>query len=678
MSRGRPGSRWPRRLSALAMVAVTLAGTALPLPAQATGRFTARISAVDPVLPTSDSTINLTLELSNSTPEAVHAIHAHFIISLSPLHGRSQIPDVIAGRSLPTYRTASADVASGLELTSGASTDMTLHVSTRELGLTTAQPGVYVLGLVVAGVTGNGHSISQRPVTLLPWMPKRPRTALKVTTVWTLTAPPSRGVDGVFFNDSLAVDVSPGGRLRTQLDAMRSVPRALWLVDPLLVESLRALANGARIMQPNGDVRASTDAEMTAASTWLTDLTKILAGQAVAALPIGDLDLRSAFAFGRTQLITDAISNATSRLAAGLGETVTSTVVPIYGGAISSKAWRFLSSLNVNDAIVTDAGYPPEQQLYTPTSALAVANISGTVLVADRGASESLVDPGLDPAQALQAFTAQLLMAYLERPNSDRVITIAVPPTWHPAANTTTASVFTAPWMRQVGMMAAGDAGTEPRGDVTVAPNRLERARNASLTEAYAQQRTLLQLTSDPGFSAAVTDAVIGMLSRWWTNRVALDAYAPDVTDQLSRLAASVQVVTRGDIVFGGQKGDVPVTVANGLPVAVDIGLEARGLPSVRVTPRPFTPIHLNAGKRVSVEIPTQVTGSGDAYLSLVVLASDSNTVGTPVLLTVRSAAYARVASYVVAVAFVALLLLIGLNTVRRIRLRQLGRDVEE
>ena len=678
MIAGRARRHWSRAFTALALVVLTLAGSTLALPAQASGRFAASISAVDPVLPSADSTINLTLQLSNSTPDAVTGIHAHFIISLSPLTGRSQIPEVLSGRSLPTYRTASADVASGLELTSGASTDMTLHASARELGLTTAQPGVYVLGLVVAGVTGNGHSISQRPVTLLPWMPKRPRTALGVTTVWTLTAPPSRGVDGVFFNDNLAVDVSPGGRLRTQLDTMRSVPRALWLVDPLLVESLRALANGARIMQPNGEVRASTDAEMTAANTWLTDLSTVLSGQSVAALPIGDLDVRSAFAFGRTQLISNAISNAAARLAAGLGETVTSTVVPIYGGAITDKAWRFLSSLNVTDAIVTDAGYPPEQQVYTPTSALAIASMSGTVLVADGEASESPVKPGLNPAQAQQAFAAQLLMTYLERPNSDRVITIAVPPTWHPAADAKAATVFNAPWIRQVPMLTAGEAGTEPHGTRMVAPNRLEKARNASLSEGYAQQRTLLQLTTDPGFSADVTDAVTGMLSRWWTNRTAQDAFAPDITEQLTRLAASVQVVTRGDIVFGGQKGDVPVTVANGLPVAVDIGLEAHGLPSVRVTPRPFTPIHLNAGKRVSVEIPTQVTGSGDAYLSLEVLASDSNTVGAPVLLTVRSAAYARVASYVVAVAFAALLLLIALNTLRRIRMRQLGRDVEE
>ena len=136
-----------------------------------------------------------------------------------------------------------------------------------------------------------------------------------------------------------------------------------------------------------------------------------------------------------------------------------------------------------------------------------------------------------------------------------------------------------------------------------------------------------------------------------------------------------MQIVTQGDIVFGGETGVTPVTVANLLPVPVDVTLIASGIPSVRVTAREQTPLRLNAGKRVSVEVPTSVYGSGAAYLLLQLQTSDGTGVGLPTMLTVRSAAYARVASYLVAGAFVMLLLLIFVNTIRRVRVRKHGRD---
>lgn len=667
-------TRLQRLASPSLVLLLALVPIAMPVPAGAAGKFSATITNIDPALPAAGATVNVSLQLSNSTASAVTGIHAHFIISDSPLRGRSQISEVLDGRLLPTYRTASDDVASGIDLGSGASTAMTLRVTTQDLGLVSSRPGVYVVGLLVAGVTGNGHSVSQRPLTLLPWLPGHSRKGLGITTVWTITAPPSRAVDGVFRNDTLAVSLGTGGRLRSQLDDMRNVPGALWAVDPLLVEDAQALANGARIAQGDG-VRAATDVEMQAASQWLADLRAGVATGSLTALPLGDLDVRAALLLGHNTLVSTAVQTAPARLAAALGETVTSATVPVYDGTLNDRQWRYLDSLGAKTALVEDGAYPALQQQYTPTTALAVAAFSGRILVVDGDVSQS---PVRFAAASRPAFAAQLLMAYLEQPNSDRVITVAVPPDWKPSADTPIAAVLNADWLRHSTVTAAEEAGSEPRGATRTGLTKTQSARNGTLLRALAKERVLLQLTADPAFAATISDAVTGLLSRWWTARATTGAYTSDIARQLAALAASVRVVTRGDIVFGGQKGDVPVTIENGLPVPVDIGVQATGLPTVRVTPRPFTAIHLNAGKRVSVEIPTQVTGSGDAYLALQVVASDSRTVGTPVVLTVRSAAYARVASYVVAVAFAALLLLIGFNTVRRIRQRKLGKDDEE
>ncbi len=670
---GRTG-RLTRSLALPLVALLVMLAAGAPQPASASGRFSAIITSIDPALPAAGSTVNLTVQLANSTPNDVNRIHARFVISLSPLRGRSQIPDVLTGRSLPTYRTVAKDVASGIDLASGASTSLTLQATTNELGLSAAHPGVYVLGLLVSGVIGTDHSVSQRPVTLLPWLPSHAGRGLGLTTVWTLTAPPSRGVDGVFLDDSLATALGAGGRLRTQLDDMRQVPGALWVIDPLLVEDVQALAGGARIMQ-DGNLRAATDAEMHAASQWLTDLLAASATGARAALPLADLDVRGALLLGHNSIVSAAVGTAAKRLSVALGETVTDVAVPIYSGSLTDRQWRYLSGLGATIGLVDDFAYPAGQQQYTPTTALSVANFPGRVLVVDSGVSYAPIRTASAPRQA---FAAQLLMTYLEQPNSDRVITVALPPDWPAAMEAQLAPVLNASWLRHTSVGGAVGAGSESRGGTRVALTRAQVQRNRDLQRALTQETMLLRLAGDPAFAATISDAVVGVLSRWWTARLTPDAYASDVTTQLEALAGSVRVVTRGDIVFGGQKGDVPVTIENGLPVPVDIGVRAMGLPTVRVTPRPYTAIHLNAGKRVSVEIPTRVTGSGDAYLSLQVVATDSHTVGMPVLLTVRSAAYARVASYVVAVAFAALMLLIGANTVRRVRHRKLGKDDDE
>ena len=175
-------------------------------------------------------------------------------------------------------------------------------------------------------------------------------------------------------------------------------------------------------------------------------------------------------------------------------------------------------------------------------------------------------------------------------------------------------------------------------------------------------------LTTEPAFTGDVNNAVTGLMSRWLTSNRIPDGYSAATVNTLTTYVESVRVVTRGDIVFGGEAGVVPVTIANGLPVPVDVVLGASGLPSVRVAPTAKTPLQINAGKRVSVELPTRVTGSGLAYLQLWLETDDEVLIGEAVILNIRSAAYARVASYLVAAAFITLLLLIAVNTVRRIR----------
>ena len=650
-------------------LALAIALIVLPtaVPATAAPMLKATIVELTPALPTSDITVNLQLE--NPGTVDIANLRVQFFISTAPLVGRSQIALISKGKSLPTYRVLPDSVASGLVLSSGASTTIPLTVSTRALGLASARPGVYTFGVIVDadGIT------SVRALTFLPWLRNTGTArALGVVPVISLSAPPQRAVDGTFTSPDLANAIRIGGRLRSQLNAMLLVRNATWLVDPVTLEAVKALSEGARISD-DGDVRAASNDEMSAAAQWLADLRVVANRGQLYAMPAGDMDIRAALKFGHNVLVDDAISTAATRVATVLQLNAIGTAVQIYDGSVSDSTWRRLRELGVDLVLVSDTAYPAQQKQYTPASSMSVPAFSNqSVLVVDRASGDVLTGNRNDYLLR-QEFAAQLAMTYLEQPNKQRVVTVAIPQTWRPDEVAQVSGLFNERWLDLLTVSAATAIRGEPRKTVVSKPTKRQRQQELTLSRALFRQRLLQRLTTDEAFRTGVSNVVSGLSSRWFTGDLIDDTYTRTASTELAALTKSVRVVTRGDIVFGSEQGVVPVTIANGLPVPVDIVLHASGLPSVRVEPEPETPLHLNAGKRVSVEIPTRVTGSGIAYLQLWLESSGGTLIGDAVILDIRSAAYARVAGYLVAAAFVTLLLLIAVNTVRRVRVRRTG-----
>lgn len=636
-------------------------------PAIAAPALIATITDLTPALPSAGSSIDLNLQLENPGADTISNLRVQFFVSTAPLIGRSQIAAVSSGDLLPTYRVIEEFAASDLSLSSGASTTIPLRTSTRALGLSNDRPGVYTFGVIV---DGNGVD-ALRAITFLPWLPSvSSAKPLGVVPVVSVSAPPQRGIDGVFYSNSLAKSVAVGGRLRAQLDAMLLASDATWLLDPLTLEAVQALSTGARISD-GGDIRAASNDEMAAAMHWLTDLRTVAARGQIYAMPAGDMDIRAATKFGRRALVRDALDDAGTRVDAVLGTSGVRTAVQIYDGSVTNSVWSFLREVGVDAAFVSDTAYRATQQRYTPSTAVAIDALgSSPALVIDQATSAALAANQQEALQR-QEFAAHLLMTYLEQPNKQRTITVAMPQTWSPQLMQRTSEVLNARWISQRTVPEALADGREDRRIVVEKATPRQQEQEAILRRALSQQRVLLRLTNDPAFGKSVQDSIDSLASRWLTGSLTRDFYSGATMDQLRNYTESVRVVTRGDIVFGSEEGVVPVTVANGLPVPISVVLGASGLPSVRVAPTASTELTINAGKRVSVELPTRVTGSGIAYLQLWLETDDGSMIGDAVILNIRSAAYARVASYLVGAAFIALILLIAVNTVRRIRVRR-------
>lgn len=163
---------------------------------------------------------------------------------------------VAAGRSMPFElgTTIVGDAAQGLGIT---------------------RPGVYP---VMANVNGtrdvDGVSSSVRlgelhllvTVTSIPSLPgstagtavpPSPKAAVPFGIAWPISSIPHRTVGGVFTSEALAGEISQGGALAGNLDALQQsgLPAAnvVIVIDPMLLDELDAMTRGYRVVTPGAD-----------------------------------------------------------------------------------------------------------------------------------------------------------------------------------------------------------------------------------------------------------------------------------------------------------------------------------------------------------------------------------------------------------------------------------------
>jgi hypothetical protein len=145
----------------------------------------------------------------------------------------------------------------------GESQQVTLRATMAELGFDTrgvAFPlGADVIANADPGPVSDYHSVGQlRTFVAVPG-----RTKVPVTSIVLLTATPTKLVDNLFRNDSLAADLN--GRLDLLLDAAAR-PGMGWLIDPALLDEVRDMADGYQV-DAGGTV--APGAGQDAAKAWL-------------------------------------------------------------------------------------------------------------------------------------------------------------------------------------------------------------------------------------------------------------------------------------------------------------------------------------------------------------------------------------------------------------------------
>ena len=140
------------------------------------------------------------------------------------------------------------------------------------------------------------------------------------------------------------------------------------------------------------------------------------------------------------------------------------------------------------------------------------------------------------------------------------------------------------------------------------------------------------------------------------------------VRRELTARTDAVRVLSEGRIVFSGDVGAVPITIANDLDQVVTVGVRLVGEPAARLSSQPLEGIEIEPGRRVSVDLDARVIGGEPLSVQVQLITPEGDDYGTPGLITVASTAYARAAAWVVILAFVAIAVFVVVGITRRIR----------
>jgi hypothetical protein len=129
-----------------------------------------------------------------------------------------------------------------------------------------------------------------------------------------------------------------------------------------------------------------------------------------------------------------------------------------------------------------------------------------------------------------------------------------------------------------------------------------------------------------------------------------------------------VRVLSTATVTLPGEAGVIPVTIANDLDRPARVGVRLVGSPDVRFDADDVDAVTLAPGQKVTLEVAARVLGTGPVEVAAVLLTPDGERFGRPATFEVRSAAYARAAQWVVVALFGILVVLLGVNFVRRRR----------
>ncbi|MFM8350046.1 MAG: DUF6049 family protein, partial [Actinomycetales bacterium] len=548
----------------------------------------------------------------------------------------------------------------------------------------------YVVGVeAFARSPADGGNLNGVQRSLWPWFSPTDVAApkVKVAWLWPLAVPPAWNENDELLNDELPRALAPQGQLMTTLDIGARYPNLLtWIADPALLQMVATMRDGYLVKSVTGSKPGERAGD---AASWLDRLTSVLVSvqasspapqQAVLhLLPYGSIDASAA---RRAELGPDVVKAVT------MGPTITAAAIPV--SAADSFYWAPSGLLDRQTAgLLASAGTryvvvdPPTAQSATSTAAVRpfAPSVPGLLAVVPDAAIAQMITTGTGDAESVlltrQAFLAHTaLVSQLTRASgSGATDELVVAPPFAGGSPRVLAAVLRAtalaPWidavpLRDITVQASGGGFTYGAAgrDSELPATYLDRVRQTQLRlDRFAA------ILADP--AAIVEDFTQALLraqsAAWRAQPLVGEELLTSVAVDLDERRAGIEVLNGRTVTLSGDSGRIPVTIMNNLDQPVSVGLRLVGDPKVRLNSDVVPTLTIAPGRTTSVDIPVRVAGSEPLRVSVQVLTPTGTVFRTAPVGTVYSAAYARAASWVVGVAFIAILLFVLVGISRRL-----------
>lgn len=664
-----------------ALVAFTVTATAPDAAADEPDQVHIAIAGLTPLVPKTGDTLTVSGTATNTSADPVSGVTLDLRVSNYPLEYRAQMAEILAGSGA-----RSGDVVKSSEpvtIQPGGKVNFSLAIPFEQLQL----PGNGVYYLAVQANRPDGPLGTT--VTFMPWFPAPTEVIpVQVVWLWPVSSPGARDAQGVVLSPDAGPAYGPDGRLSSLLDAgATKAADVTWAVDPQTTQEADVLSRAHRQLQA-GTVTDAPGSD--AAAQWLAKLRATTRGSDVAALPYSFPDAVTEVVQRLSPDLVLASTAAPRLLEAQLGAPVRGGLAWPLGGRLDQPTLNTLSAAGISQVVLSSDSVSGPDRDGSPFSQLRTDSGSVTAVIADPGLADSLAADSTAPGQpvlARQRFLAETAMLSLESPDTARTV-VAVPPMfWQPdraGLTQTLAATSVAPWSRLQPLRDALEAaGQPPAGTLTTQSGPgLTAAHMAVVKSASASLASVAAIMAAPGAELeGYRQALLRTESAAWVEDRATGALLVDRTfAQVLERQDQVRISPPGTVSFPGSTGRVPITIANDTEGPVTVGLVLTATPAYRMTTEPVTPVTIAAGRKVSLEVPVTLVGSGQLRVSAQLLTPQGSPYGRPTTVDLGTTAYSRAAAWVVGSAFLLLCLMIVVTFVRRRRQnfveRRMAREV--
>jgi len=649
----------------------------LSIPSQAASNTVeVQIEIVDPFTPRPTDTLRLAGTIRNKTSATLNGLSLQLLLS-DPITSRVELNQTF-NQTTQEKLTPRNQIYPTRDLGPGASDSFSIGINAAQLFA--KGPGAYLIGYQVIQ---NGESLGSS-FTVVPYLPDRNSVnPIGMTVFWPVTSPPLRDGNGILLDETVPNSMTGNGRLRNILNAGRS-NSIVWLLDPNLLDLAEKSSKGYFVKTSDENVNGIYSNEV---GTWFNELRTAVAANERYSLTFANADLASMNRSKATSAFEQSVTIAKVITENRLGFTVGGTVLFQDNFPVNKTIIGKANSLGTNIVVMPDTALPPIAGTnFTPSGTTTVETPNGRVKVflldsLLSNLAKNTVENAAQTSLQRQRLLSDTLLIALQLPNSERNIFVSPPTYWEPSSEGAfvfAEGLLNAPWVikNEAWQVLLKDVSTVERDDfLDTQESRNQELSNDQMTRLKRGQSLLAQLTGlfqQPGvINEEFATAILRAGSQYWQNAPSQARdFINDINQTLQKSRDNVRILAGNSVVLPSDKGPIPITIANDFSEPVIVKLTATGNPEFRFKADEIEPITVEANSKLSLSLNASVSGTSAVDVTVQLFTRDGFKYGEPKVISVRSAAYSTVATYVTGFAFAALLLLSLLSIIRRIRNR--------